>query len=64
METDSFTTDMIQKFVTATNNFAVVIRIKDWKPIPVDEFYLGTLVLFLNLLVTMFGTPASRGVDL
>ena len=46
-----FTTDMIQKFVTATNNFAVVTRIKDWKPMPVDEFnaFLG-IVLYLGIV--------------
>ena len=46
-----FTTDMIQKFVTATNNFAVVTRMKDWTPMPVDEFnaFLG-IVLYLGIV--------------
>ena len=32
-----FTDEMIGNFVTATNNFGVLTRIKVWKPMPVDE---------------------------
>ena len=48
----SFLTDkMIGNFVTATYNFAVLTRIKDWKPMPVDEFFafLG-IVLHLGIV--------------
>eukprot|EP01035_Chromulina_nebulosa_P032454 gene32454-43360_t len=50
-----FTPEMIDKFVTATNNFAVVTRVKGWTPMTVDEFY-AFLGIVLHLGIVTFPT--------